>query len=266
VKKPIVFLGGGRIASALVEGLRRAGENGTLIVHDLHRAKLQELRRKFGVVAQEDLQRAVAQAGLLVIAVRPLAVKGLLQELAGLQLRRGTAAVSLAAGVPLKKLRGWLPGTSWARAMPSPVCRSARGLTALTFAPGLPVAARKKVRQVFSRVGAVVEIPETQFNAFTVVYSSSHGYHALAALAAAGRKLGMGREAALSAAAHALEGAICFWREEGQSLEELLRHAATPGGIAEATMAAMNAAGYLRAVERGVREGMRRARGLAAKS
>ena len=47
-------------------------------------------------------------------------------------------AVSLAAGIPLSMLRSQLGSpVKWARAMPSPVCRSGQGLTALTFAQGL---------------------------------------------------------------------------------------------------------------------------------
>jgi len=70
----------------------------------------------------------------------------------------------------------------WVRAMPSPVCRSGRGLTALTFGRGFSTAARAEVRNLFALVGEVLEIPENRFDAFTVTYSSSHGYHALAAL------------------------------------------------------------------------------------
>jgi pyrroline-5-carboxylate reductase len=46
----------------------------------------------------------------------------------------------------------------------------------------------------------------------------------------------------------------------GQTLEELLAEAATPGGIAAATMAAMDASGYGRAVSNGIRAGVKRAR------
>jgi len=44
-----------------------------------------------------------------------------------------------------------------------------------------------------------------------------------------------------------------------QSLESLLEEAATPGGIAATTMTGMDAAGYGRAVRKGVRDGLRRA-------
>ena len=100
-----------------------------------------------------------------------------------------TLAVSLAAGIPLKNLRAWMGRpVRWARAMPSPVARSGRGLTAMTFDRDFPAAARREIMQLLHcSVGPVFEIPESKFDAFTVTYSSSHGYHALAALAGAAR-------------------------------------------------------------------------------
>jgi pyrroline-5-carboxylate reductase len=110
-----------------------------------------------------------------------------------------------------------------------------------------------------------VEIPENKFDAFTVSYSSSHGYHALATLAAAAERAGLDRKTALLASAHGLADGIIAWREGKHSLESLLKEATTPGGIAATTMAAADAAGYRRAVRKGVMEGLRRARENARK-
>jgi len=257
--KSVVFLGGGRIASALCAGLRLAGYRAPIIVHGRDRQKLRELERRHGVTAEPDLQRAVAQAGILIIAVRPASVASLLKGIG--PIRRPLTAVSLAAGIPLKNLRAHLgPPVRWARAMPSPACRSGRGLTALTFGPNATQRFRTGVKSLFARVGPVLEVPESKFDAFTVTYSCSHGYHALAALAEAGEKVGLDRKTALAAAAHALADGIIAWREGGLSLEDLLHEAATPGGIAAAVMSAMDKRGYRQAVQAGLRAGIVRAR------
>lgn len=254
-----VFLGGGRITSALVAGLRLTGYVRPIVVHDRHPRKLQKLKRQYRVTAEPDLQRAIAQASLLVIAVRPESVRGLLRQI--WDLCRPLPAVSLAAGIPLTKLRAHLGASvHWARAMPSPVCRTACGLTAISFDRRFPSSAKRVVRQLFARVGQVIEIPESKFDAFTVTYSSSHGYHALAALAAAAQKLGLDRKSALTAAAHALGDGVLAWREGKIPLHRLLHEAATPGGVAATVMSAMDSAGYERIVERGLRAGMARAR------
>jgi pyrroline-5-carboxylate reductase len=257
--KATVFLGGGRISSALIAGLRLAGYKTPILVHDRHPQKLRQLQRQFGVIAEPDLRRAIAQAHLLVIAVRPDSVRELLKEIGSVN--RRMIAVSLAAGIPLAKLRNALGSSvQWARAMPSPACRTRRGLTAVTFERRLPKAARREIRGLFGQVGPVLEISESHFDAFTVTYSSSHGYHALVALASAAEKIGLDRRNALIAAAHALADGIAYWREGKTPLHRLLHEAATPGGIAATVMEAMDAAGYERVVERGLRAGMERAK------
>jgi pyrroline-5-carboxylate reductase len=257
-----VFLGGGRITGALIAGLRLAGYEGRIVVHDHNPEKLLALRREFRIEAARDLKSAVAQADILIIAVRPLAVADLLTEVerSGV-IRKPILAVSLAAGIPIKKLRVRL-GTpvQWARAMPSPVCRVGRGLTALTFDRQVAKRSRDQGREFFARVGPVVEIPEDRLDIFTATFSPSHGYHALAALAKAAEDAGLGRDSALNAAAHALADGIFYWRQSGEDLDVLLGEAATPGGTAAATMAAMDDAGYARAVARGLRAGVERGR------
>jgi pyrroline-5-carboxylate reductase len=259
--KAIVFLGGGRITSALLAGLRLAKFDQPIVVHDRHSEKLRQLKRQYGVIVEADLHRAVESARLVIVAVRPDSMHRLLEEIGARRIHRSMAAVSLAAGVPLSKLRGAL-GTRvrWARAMPSPVCRSGHGLTALTFGRGFTFAARAQVRKLFTAVGPVLEIPESKFDAFTVTYSSSLGYHTLAALVAAAETVGLDHMSARLAAAHALADGITAWRESNLSLDELLQEAATPGGTAATVMASLDNAGYGKMLEQGLRAGIRQAR------
>ena len=217
-----------------------------------------QLKKQYGVAVEPDLRRAVEQAGLLIVAVRPDSVSDLLREI---EIGRPLTVVSLAAGIPLSKLRPRLPSPArWVRAMPSPVCRSGRGLTALAFDRNFSRTSKREVRDLFEKVGTVLEIPESQFDAFTVTFSSSHGYHALAALAASAQKLGLQRKTALIAATHALADGIISWREGRISLDRLLEEAATPGGTAAAAMKAMDSSGYERSIEKGLRAGMAQAR------
>jgi pyrroline-5-carboxylate reductase len=257
--KPVVFLGGGRITNALLAGLRLAKDRRQVIVYDRHPEKLRQLKKLYGAAIERDLREAVRAAGILIVAVRPSSVAELLQEVGAID--RPQIAVSLAAGVPLANLRRWLgPPVHWARAMPSPACRTRNGLTALAWDRRFPANRKKEIKQLFAQVGAVLDIEERRFDAFTVTFSCSHGYHAVATLAKEAEKLGLDRKTALLAASHALGDAITTWRAGGTSLEELLHEAATPGGTAAATMEGMNRAGYGRAVQKGLAAGFSRSR------
>jgi pyrroline-5-carboxylate reductase len=258
--KATVFLGGGRITSALVAGLKLAKYDRPILVHDRNADKLNDLERQYGVATEPRLALALQAANLLIVAVRPDSVSGLLKKFAKANIHGRLTAVSLAAGVPLAKLRASLPSVRWARAMPSPVCRSGRGFTALAFAQTVPQADRKRIRKLFAAVGSVVEIPEKQFDAFTVTFSSSHGYHALASLIKAGEAVGLDHKTARLAAAHALADGISAWREGKLSLEELLKEAATPGGTAAAVMNSLDQADYQEILRKGLRTGLARAK------
>ena len=170
--------------------------------------------------------------------------------------------MSLAAGIPLRVLtrsagRARALGSRHAESgMPQRPRTDRRNFPAATAANEIA----RVVRGFFAAFGPVVEIPESKFDAFTVTYSCSHGYHALATLADAAEHAGLDRKTALLAAAHALADGITAWREGSESLDDLLEEAATPGGIAATCAAAMDAAGYRHAVRNGVAAGLRHAR------
>ena len=266
-REKLSFLGGGRITSAMVEGLQRAGFKGVIVVYDRHATKLRKLRSAFGVRVARELPTVLANASVLVMAVRPKSVSELLKSIAPHcrgpvpGVTGGTThaplAISLAAGIPFAQLRRNLgPSIRWARAMPSPACSTGRGLTALAFDRGLARSARNRIRSLFALLGTVVEISESKFDAFTATYSVSHGYHALSVLSAGAMKLGLDRKTAEIAAAHALADGILAWREKGWKLGELLHEAATPGGIAAAVMESEESAGYTKIIERALRAGV----------
>lgn len=261
VRSTMAFLGGGRITGALAAGLRLAGDKRPIIVYDRHPEKLRALRRESRVEMARDLKSAVEGSEMLIVAVRPSSVKEMLAEVAVCGAHPPQLCISLAAGIPLRDLRSWLGGpVRWVRAMPSPVCRIDRGFTPVCFDRVTTGKDRVRVRRMFEQVGPVLELKESQMDAITASSSPTHGYHALKTLAEAARVSGLDSKAAVLAAAHALSDGVEYWRRSGETLEDLLAEAATPGGIAAATVAAMDQAGYPSAVASGIRAGIRQAR------
>jgi len=150
---------------------------------------------------------------------------------------------------------------SVSRCINSPMrCRTAARWWGCKSRQSVFTAARAEVRNLFALVGSVLEIPEKRFDAFTVTYSSSHGYHALAALIRGAEAIGLDRKSARVAAAHALADGIAAWRTGNLPLKELLQEAATPGGIAATVMASLDAAGYPEIIAQALRAGVRQAR------
>ena len=80
-RNAVVFLGGGRITAALLAGLRLAGFKKPIVVHDRNPHKLRQLKRQYDVQAEPDIDCAVEQADILIVAVRPDSVRELLQRI-----------------------------------------------------------------------------------------------------------------------------------------------------------------------------------------
>jgi pyrroline-5-carboxylate reductase len=258
----VVFLGGGRITSAIVRGLGLRPTKFRLVVHDHKARNLLAFQKVRGVSTEARLAAAVAQADMLIVAVRPNSVRKVLHAIG--QVPRPLLAVSLAAGLPFSVLKRSLGHpVRWARAMPSPLCSNGNGLTALSFSPDVSRADQNRIGELFANLGPILRLPEAKLDAFTVTYSSSHGYHALEILAAAGQWAGLDRKTALLASAHALADSVLAWRNGKRSLKSLLNEASTPGGVAASTMLAMDAVGYRRAVYKGIATGLRRAKANA---
>jgi pyrroline-5-carboxylate reductase len=259
--KAVTFLGGGRITGALAAGLRLAGDDRQIVVYDRHPAKLKALRRESRIEIARDLRSAVVAAEMLIVAVRPASVEGMLKEVVACGAEPPHLCVSVAAGVPLRNLRTWLrPPVRWVRAIPSPVCRVRRGLTPLSFDRDVTKSGRLLVRKFFEQVGPVLELRERKLDAVTATHTPTHGYHAVATLAKAAEDAGLDRKTALIAATHALVDGVSSWRDHGGELTDLLQEAATPGGISAEIMKAMDKAGYARVMATGLKAGIAQAR------
>src|SRR3977135_1671809 len=123
----VVFLGGGRITSAALAGLRLAKTRHRLVVHDRNPGKLRDLKKHYAVAVEPDLNSAVKQADVLIVAVRPSSVREFLRAIDKSigNMDVPCRARTRPAGVPLRRLSKLVaPPLQWARAMPSPLCRS----------------------------------------------------------------------------------------------------------------------------------------------
>jgi pyrroline-5-carboxylate reductase len=106
----LAFIGGGNMASAIIGGLVNKGVNKQNICvsepWDVNREKMAAL----GVRTTTSNVEAGGDADLVIIAVKPQVTKGVCEELGAAWTPRATlpVVVSIAAGITLDSLKGWL--------------------------------------------------------------------------------------------------------------------------------------------------------------
>ncbi|GAB2646273.1 pyrroline-5-carboxylate reductase [Nocardia goodfellowii] len=239
----IAVIGGGRIGEALIAGLLESGRAGKdLVVVETHMDRAELIASRFGVRVTHSVADAAVGADLLVIAVKPGDVDGVLTQLGKADLNGGDkdqVLVSLAAGVPTARLEAKLPaGFPVVRVMPNTPMLVGQGMSVL--APGRYARAEQLelVTDVLASVGKVATVTESQMDAVTAVSGSGPAYFFLVveAMVDAGVGLGLTRAVATQLVVQTMVGAAALLDESGQSPEELRAAVTSPAGTTAAAL------------------------------
>jgi pyrroline-5-carboxylate reductase len=119
---------------------------------------------------------AVAGAGIVLVAVKPTMVPGLLAEIAD-ALDPGALVISVAAGVPVSRFEELLPETvGVVRSMPNTPALVRRAVTGLSAGTRSTPDQMALARTLFETVGTVIEVPESQLDALSTISGSGPAY------------------------------------------------------------------------------------------
>jgi len=267
----IAFIGGGHMTTALVGGLLRHGTAvDSLRVADPVPLQLERLAYEFGVRGSTDNREVVADADLIVLAVKPQdmaqAARNIAREVTG----RRRLVVSVAAGVRLADLARWLgDGVPMVRAMPNRPALIGAGITALYAGAGITADDRGAVERLMSAAGETVWLDqESQMDAATAISGSGPAYFFLLieALEAAGMAIGLPHETSRRLAAATARGAGRMAAESGLEPATLREQVTSKGGTTAAALEVMEAGGLRGMVRSAVEAAARRSVELADQS
>jgi pyrroline-5-carboxylate reductase len=261
----IGFLGAGAMAEALAGGLIQAGiPAASLVASDPDPARRKRFEEQLGVRAVADNSEAVAGADLVVIAVKPDKVRGVLTSLDGDRAR--PLWISIAAGVTLDRLKAALSGNARiVRAMPNTPAQVHAGATAFCANVLVKEDDRAAVRALFGAVGIVWEAPgEDVLDAVTGLSGSGPAYVFVfvEALADAGVRVGLARDVAHRLAVQTVFGSAKLVLESGLHPAQLKDLVASPGGTTIAGLERLEARGLRAALYEAVAAAAARAREL----
>ena len=242
----VAFIGGGNMASAIIGGLIAKGfRRSDLLVVELDANARTRLLSAYGVKAIEGPGQALAEADVIVMAVKPQ------------QMREAAAAiepfiatplvVTIAAGIRLADLSRWLSGRDrLVRAMPNTPALVHAGITGLFALPSASEDDRKAAQDLLSAVGATLWFEhEGDLDAVTAVSGSGPAYvfYAIEALEQAAAELGLEPGASRSLALWTFVGAAKLAIERaGESPATLRAQVTSKGGTTERALGVLEAA------------------------
>jgi pyrroline-5-carboxylate reductase len=234
IDKRIGIIGSGKIGEALVAGLLSDGKipKGMLSASDAKEERRRIISERYGIKCYSDNIELVRNSDVVIIAVRPNQVKGLLEEIRD-SISQSHLIITIAAGVPMgfiaKNLR---KKVAIVRGMTNTAVLVREGMTAIAGNEEVDEEGMRMAEEIFGSLGKVVRVEEEHLNAVTGLSGSgpAYIYMVIEALTEGGVKVGLPREVSLLLAAQTTFGAAKMVLETKEHPAKLRDMVTTPGG------------------------------------
>ena len=233
-KLTVGFLGAGKMATALAKGLVQAKlvNADQIIASDPIDAARAAFAKEVGVKATASNLEATQSAQVLVLAVKPDQVAGVLKEIRG-RITGKHLLCSIAAGVTLARLESGLGnGARVIRVMPNTPALVGASATAYALGKNATAEDGLLAQKMFSAVGVAFQLKESLLDAVTGLSGSGPAYVFLIieALSDGGVAAGLPRDVATKLAAQTVFGSAKMALETGQHPGALKDMVTSPGG------------------------------------
>ncbi|ORN24426.1 pyrroline-5-carboxylate reductase family protein [Lentilactobacillus parabuchneri] len=235
----IGFIGVGAMAQAIIQGLLNAkfvpAEN--ILVHSAHKAHYENYAKQYGLTAEVTNQQVTENSDLVVLAVVPAIAADVLAEIRD-QLSSQKTLISIVSGVSLNRLEELTDyNLPILRSLPNINSQYGQGMTAVAANENLSGDRKAQAIAMYEATGSVSELSESQFAAFSAISGSAVAYvdFFIDSLSRAGVKYGFTKEMATH-----------------QTPAELIDKVCSPGGDTIAGILAMEQAGFLPSVIKGI--------------
>lgn len=263
----IGFIGGGNMARSLIGGLCQSGlPPASLHVSEPDDARRRTLHEDFGVSVHADNQALVDACEVVVLAVKPQALKSVITDL---QVCPGDNKLylTIAAGIRSDSLQRWLGGEhAIVRAMPNTPALVQSGATGLFANRFVSHQQRDLAESILRAVGLTVWVQdEAQMDAVTALSGSGPAYFfmVMEVMEQAAVKLGLPADTARLLTLQTAFGAARLALEIEEDPAQLRRNVTSPGGTTEQAIRALQDHDIRQMFEQALQAAHDRARELA---
>lgn len=236
--KKITFIGAGNMASAIFKGMLANGYPADHITATAPDEKaLLALRHELCIHTTTDNVAAIADAEVVVLAVKPQIMKAVCAELREQAMKTRPLFISVAAGLHASTLNDWLGGEqAIVRCMPNTPSLVKTGASGLFALPSVSPEQQSFTDQLLSGIG-IVEwvVEESLLDVVTAISGSGPAYFFMVfeMMEKAAIELGMPAEAARRLILQTGLGAVRMAQETGDEFEQLKRNVMSPKGTTE---------------------------------
>lgn len=267
--KSLAFVGGGNMAAAIIGGLVQRGYPAALIhAADPSDLARQRLADQFGIKTHEFNSQAVANAEVVVLAVKPQVLGDVCHDLmAQLDGHGDRLYLSIAAGIPLASLKAYLKGAPRiVRAMPNTPALVGLGMTGLYAPAGVKGQDKKLCERLLEAVGKVLWVAdEPDINSVIAAAGSAPAYFFLLmeAMQQAAINMGLSADDARLLIAQTALGSAQMALEKPEPFTILRQQVTSKGGTTAAALSVFENQDFSATVAAAMQAAVERAEAMA---
>ncbi len=255
-KARIAFVGGGTMAEALMRRLLEEGlAPSQITVSEPLAERRAYLVQGLGISAVERNTEAVVGADIVVLAVKPQILGGVLQELRGSVPQRDTLVLSIVAGADVETIRDGLACEAIVRSMPNTPGQIGEGITVWMATPACSLAQREQAREIIGVLGQEILVEDEKYlDMATAISGSGPAYVFLfiEALVDAGVHLGFSRPVAEQLVLQTVRGSAAYAQNTGTHPTLLRNMVTSPGGTTAEALGVLEQEGFRAALAQAV--------------
>ena len=262
----IAFIGGGNMGEAMLSAILEKGLSApeAISVSDIKESRRQHLGQKYGVAVTESNRLAVEKGDIVVLAMKPQDLAGVMAELNG-QLKSSQLVLSIIAGARISAMCQGLNHSRVVRVMPNTPAQIGQGMSVWTATAEVTEQQRGWVSSLLGAMGKEIYVDDEQYiDMATAVSGSGPAYVFLfiESLVDAAVHIGLPRDMAQTLALQTVLGSALFLQESGKTPDELRRMVTSPGGTTAEAIAKFEEGRYSELVMQAVSAAYNRAREL----
>jgi pyrroline-5-carboxylate reductase len=267
--KVVGFIGAGNMGEVLIRGLLQSGKvkKTEIIASDAIPERLKYIATTYGIRTTSSNVEVVENASIVIIAVKPQNIDGLLDELSSSS-HENHQFISIAAGITTDKLAKKMHHKSGIiRVMPNAPASVLAGIAAIYPGRNISPADLERTIAIFECVGRAVVIKnEALMDVVTGLSGSGPAFvfMMIESLSDAGVQLGISRKESSLLAAQTVYGAAKMLLETGKHTSELKDIVATPGGTTFAGLKSLEKGNFRSTIMDAVEAATVRSRELGA--
>ncbi len=250
------IIGAGAMGEAIIAGLLRQKLTSPENIHasEPRLERCEELQIKYGIKTSTQNVQVLADADVIVLAVKPQILDKVLAELKGFILSEAVV-ISIIAGATIEKISSGLAHHAIVRTMPNTPGQIGKGITVWFASNAVTEKHLEKAQLMLQALGENIQVDEEYYLDMATAVSGTgpmYVYLFMEAFMDSAVHLGFSRHVAEKLVIETIRGSVDYYESQSVHVADLRNKVTSPGGTSAAALYYLEKAGFRTAISRAI--------------